>query len=755
MLRLSTTVATGQTKTESYVPAEYRQAKWACPRCTYVNWHKTRRCVQCDCESPIEQRVATPTKNVIQNKSLLTSTNASMQLGGKWRCLICTYENWPKSQFCTMCRTPHATTKEVIDESIVNLRGSSASAVGSVATRPIHPSRRSALTTPFLSTLDRLWLDACKAVADGETAPIEEYLLSGGRLDRKLTKQECRHLERLFGSNRLLDSQALSAASSPDISAMPSAPAAARASSVSPNAATWELRTPTSATALPPSFKAGFTLADLAIQTERAHVFNIPDERRPSPPTVREGDLTDDEHVGLTARHLRPLRSGHPQLKQTPCQASPHVARELRHFLADHMHQRKGHFPCVYLAEWGTFALPAAVGTLPQAVGQLLLSKLCDRQVQQELEDRSRAINWWVVTGQKQSGRLFALWNRTAGDCLLDSVLQACWGIFDRDNSLRQALSESLSACESDFYPRWRDYEAAQAANHYTLEDYQRRRDWENVLTTACQPREALEQFHVFALCHILRRPIIIYGVKYINNYRDEPIGIANFQGIYLPLLWERNFCSRNPIVLGYTRGHFTALVPMQAPDDVARAAFADETHEAGYLESALVAQEDPVLAVDPTADLLPSHEALSPRENESPSNVAHETTTASTLTTTRHSAAGPTSTSSGFVYLPLIDRQGTHLPIHFTTDREAHRQSGLLRDWLDVVPTRHGLPLARLRLHPQHPLVERMLSDWLSMYMRLADIADTTTMTTAASGSGGRNSPPDFSVDDCSFSHS
>lgn len=41
----------------------------------------------------------------------------------------------------------------------------------------------------------------------------------------------------------------------------------------------------------------------------------------------------------------------------------------------------------------------------------------------------------------------------------------------------------------------------------------------------------ALEQIHIFALSHILRRPIIVYGVKYIKNYRDEPIGIANFQG--------------------------------------------------------------------------------------------------------------------------------------------------------------------------------------------------------------------------------
>lgn len=34
--------------------------------------------------------------------------------------------------------------------------------------------------------------------------------------------------------------------------------------------------------------------------------------------------------------------------------------------------------------------------------------------------------------------------------------------------------------------------------------------------------------------------------------------------GVYLPLLWEPNFCIKSPLALGYTRGHFSALVPME-----------------------------------------------------------------------------------------------------------------------------------------------------------------------------------------------
>ena len=39
---------------------------------------------------------------------------------------------------------------------------------------------------------------------------------------------------------------------------------------------------------------------------------------------------------------------------------------------------------------------------------------------------------------------------------------------------------------------------------------------------------------------------------------------IFNCLGVYLPLLWEQSFCWKSPIALGYTRGHFSALVAME-----------------------------------------------------------------------------------------------------------------------------------------------------------------------------------------------
>ena len=45
---------------------------------------------------------------------------------------------------------------------------------------------------------------------------------------------------------------------------------------------------------------------------------------------------------------------------------------------------------------------------------------------------------------ERLGSRLHALWNRSAGDCLLDSVMEATWGVFDRDKTLRRALADTL-----------------------------------------------------------------------------------------------------------------------------------------------------------------------------------------------------------------------------------------------------------------------------------------------------------------------
>lgn len=61
-----------------------------------------------------------------------------------------------------------------------------------------------------------------------------------------------------------------------------------------------------------------------------------------------------------------------------------------------------------------------------------------------ELQEEAPIINWSNEITDELHSRLYPLWNRTAGDCLLDSALQATWGVVDRDGTLRRALSDTL-----------------------------------------------------------------------------------------------------------------------------------------------------------------------------------------------------------------------------------------------------------------------------------------------------------------------
>jgi ubiquitin thioesterase ZRANB1 len=69
---------------------------------------------------------------------------------------------------------------------------------------------------------------------------------------------------------------------------------------------------------------------------------------------------------------------------------------------------------------------------------------------------------------------------------------------------------------------------------HFSLEEGQWEEDWTSLLSLASQPGTSLEQLHIFALAHILRRPIIVYGVKFVKSFRGEALGYARFEGIIL-----------------------------------------------------------------------------------------------------------------------------------------------------------------------------------------------------------------------------
>ena len=82
---------------------------------------------------------------------------------------------------------------------------------------------------------------------------------------------------------------------------------------------------------------------------------------------------------------------------------------------------------------------------------------------------------------------------------------------------------------------------------------------------------ESLEEFHVFVLAHVLRRPIIIVADTILKDSNGEALAPIPFGGIYLPLECSPDMCHRTPLLLTYDASHFSALVAMEqdiSPDE-------------------------------------------------------------------------------------------------------------------------------------------------------------------------------------------
>lgn len=144
---------------------------------------------------------------------------------------------------------------------------------------------------------------------------------------------------------------------------------------------------------------------------------------------------------------LAQISGSGPGIKRVPSYVAPDLAADIRRHFANILRMRKSMFPCTYVHEHATFSLPAEIEELPSPIQEQLYDELLDRDAQKQLENPPPALNWSLEITARLGSRLMVLWNRSAGDCLLDSAMQATWGVFDRDNILRRALADSLHQC--------------------------------------------------------------------------------------------------------------------------------------------------------------------------------------------------------------------------------------------------------------------------------------------------------------------
>ncbi|XP_043935836.1 OTU domain-containing protein 7B isoform X2 [Protopterus annectens] len=203
------------------------------------------------------------------------------------------------------------------------------------------------------------------------------------------------------------------------------------------------------------------------------------------------------------------------------------------------------------------------------------------------LEQAGR-LNWWAHVDQTCQ-RLLPLATTGDGNCLLHAASLGMWGFHDRDLVLRKSLYTMMEkgAEKEALKRRWRWQQTQQNKESglvYTEEEWQR--EWNELIKLASsEPRthygsnggnsggvdnseepvyESLEEFHVFVLAHVLKRPIIVVADTMLRDSGGEAFAPIPFGGIYLPLEVPPNKCYQSPLVLAYDQAHFSALVSME-----------------------------------------------------------------------------------------------------------------------------------------------------------------------------------------------
>lgn len=604
--------------------------KWSCHMCTYLNWPRAIRCTQCLSQRRTRSPTESPQSSGSGSRPVAFSVDPCEEYNDRnkpntrtqhWTCSICTYENWAKAKKCVVCDHPRPNNIEAIAlaeteeaSSVINEQDRARWRGGCSGG---NSQRRSPPTAKRDSDvkMDFQRIELAGAVGSQEELEVDFKKLK--QIKNRMKKTDWLFLNACVGVVEG-DLAAIEAykSSGGDIARQLSAD---------------EVRLLNR----PSAFDVGYTLVHLAIRFQRQDMLAIL--------------LTEVSQQAA---------------KCIPAMVCPELTEQIRREIAASLHQRKGDFACYFLTDLVTFTLPADIEDLPPAVQEKVFDEVLDRDVQKELEEESPIINWSLELATRLDSRLYALWNRTAGDCLLDSVLQATWGIYDKDSVLRKALHDSLHDCSHWFYTRWKDWESWYSQSfglHFSLREEQWQEDWAFILSLASQPGASLEQTHIFVLAHILRRPIIVYGVKYYKSFRGETLGYTRFQGVYLPLLWEQSFCWKSPIALGYTRGHFSALVAMENDGYGTRGAGAN------------LNTDDDV-----------------------------------TIT-----------------FLPLVDSERKLLHVHFLSAQELgneEQQERLLREWLDCCVTEGGVLVAMQKSSRRrsHPLVTHMVEKWLDRYRQI-----------------------------------
>jgi hypothetical protein len=90
-----------------------------------------------------------------------------------------------------------------------------------------------------------------------------------------------------------------------------------------------------------------------------------------------------------------------------------------------------------------------------------------------------------------------------------------------------------------------------------------------------------LEPAHIFALAHVLRRPILVLATDWTDSSGRKLADKEEIAGIYLPLQLPRGQCCRVPLLLAFHSFHFSPLLPLDDGDQPIKVPLVDRCVDA------------------------------------------------------------------------------------------------------------------------------------------------------------------------------
>ena len=155
--------------------------KWTCVFCSYKNWPNATKCVMCNKRKNSTGlcRSAEDIIGAVGGASNIELSSNEEQC--KWKCLKCTYENWPRSSKCTLCHTvkPSSPPLMPLISSVASEEGSSVDVAELQAkVQLLSTSDKVKQIRNKMSETDWLFLNACVGVVNNEFSAVQPYILA-------------------------------------------------------------------------------------------------------------------------------------------------------------------------------------------------------------------------------------------------------------------------------------------------------------------------------------------------------------------------------------------------------------------------------------------------------------------------------------------------------------------------------------------------------------------------------------------------